>query len=169
MCQLHGARLKDLVEWSHALAGLSDRRKKRVSKFSGGMKRRLNIVCGQVHDPQIVFLDEPTVGVDPQSRVAVFERIDMLMTLGWTIVHTTHYMEEAQRLCDRVAIIDYCKISDLDTAKNLLNQHGGKAVVIAEMEAQPADSLDLPGVCSGLSFPFESCQPLQRSIAERKN
>lgn len=165
MYQLHGAKLKERVEWSLELAGLSDRKKEAVSKFSGGMKRRLNIVCGLVHDPQIVFLDEPTVGVDPQSRIAIFDQIDMLKKLGRTIVYTTHYMEEAQRLCDRVAIIDHGKVLDLDTVRDLLSKHGGKAVVVAELESKPSDAIELPGVCTGLSLRFESNQPFPDVLA----
>lgn len=165
MYQLRGAKLKERVEWSLELSGLADRRKELVSKYSGGMKRRLNIVCGLVHDPQIVFLDEPTVGVDPQSRNAIFDQIEMLKKLGRTIVYTTHYMEEAQRLCDRVAIIDHGKILDLDTVANLLTKHGGKAVVIAALESRPGESVELPGTCEGLTLRFESMQPFPDVLA----
>ena len=79
----------------------------RVKTFSGGMKRRLNLAVALVHDPQVIFLDEPTAGVDPQSRNHIFDRIEELRSQGRTIVYTTHYMEEAQRLCDRVAIMDH--------------------------------------------------------------
>ncbi len=165
MYGLHGSKLKTRVDWSLELAGLNDRRKDLVSKFSGGMKRRLNIVCGLVHDPQIVFLDEPTVGVDPQSRNAIFDQIEMLKSLGRTVIYTTHYMEEAQRLCDRVAIIDHGKILDIDTVKQLLARHGGKAVVITELETPPAPTVNLPGVCDGLTLRFESDQPFADVLA----
>ena len=165
MYGLRGANLKSRVEWSLELSGLLDRRKDIVSKYSGGMKRRLNIVCGLVHDPQIVFLDEPTVGVDPQSRNAIFDQIEMLKKLGRTVIYTTHYMEEAQRLCDRVAIIDHGKILDIDTVKNLLARHGGEAVVIAQMETPPSETIKLPGVRDGLTLRFESNQPFADVLA----
>ena len=112
--------LKARVEWALAFSGLTDRRKDRVKVFSGGMQRRLNLVCGLIHDPPVILMDEPTVGVDPQSRNAIFESIEALKREGRTIVYTTHYMEEAERLCDRVAIMDHGKILALDTVEGLL-------------------------------------------------
>jgi len=114
------AALKARVEWALAFAGLTDRRRDRVRTFSGGMQRRLNLVCGLIHDPPVILLDEPTVGVDPQSRNAIFESIEALKREGRTIVYTTHYMEEAERLCDRVAIMDHGKVLALDTIGGLL-------------------------------------------------
>lgn len=96
------------------------------------MKRRLNLAIALIHDPPLLLLDEPTVGVDPQSRNAIFEKIEVMRVEGRTIVYTTHYMEEAQRLCDRVGIIDHGKLLALDTVQGLINTHGGKSVVIAE-------------------------------------
>jgi len=117
---LSGARLKARIEWALAFAGLADRRRDRVRTYSGGMQRRLNLVCGLMHDPPVLLMDEPTVGVDPQSRNAIFDNIEALKREGRTIVYTTHYMEEAERLCDRVAILDRGKILALDTVKGLL-------------------------------------------------
>ncbi|HKQ18327.1 MAG TPA: ABC transporter ATP-binding protein [Candidatus Eisenbacteria bacterium] len=114
------ALLKARVEWALAFAGLTDRRRDRVKTFSGGMQRRLNLVCGLIHDPPVILLDEPTVGVDPQSRNAIFDSIEALKREGRTIVYTTHYMEEAERLCDRVAIMDHGKVLALDTVEGLL-------------------------------------------------
>jgi ABC-2 type transport system ATP-binding protein len=88
------------------LVGLTDRRKEATEKFSGGMKRRLNIGIGLLHHPKLLILDEPTVGVDPQSRTAILEAVAELATGGMAVLYTTHYMEEAERLCDRVAIMD---------------------------------------------------------------
>ena len=122
---LSGARLKERVEWSLELAGLTDRRTGRVANFSGGMKRRLNIAVAMVHDPALVILDEPTVGVDPQSRNHIFDAIERLKGEGRTVLYTTHYMEEAQRLCDRVAIMDRGKVLALDTVEGLIDAHGG--------------------------------------------
>jgi ABC-2 type transport system ATP-binding protein len=87
--------------------GLADRARARPATFSGGMKRRLNIACALVHDPDVLLLDEPTVGVDPQSRNAIFDRLEALRAEGKAILYTTHYMEEAERLCDRIVVIDH--------------------------------------------------------------
>lgn len=100
--------------------GLLEQKHQRVSRFSGGMKRRLNLAIGILHKPAILFLDEPTVGVDPQSRTLIFEQIEGLRNRGMTIVYTTHYMEEAEQLCDRVAIIDCGRIISLDTVEKLI-------------------------------------------------
>jgi ABC-2 type transport system ATP-binding protein len=97
------------------LAGLADRAKDKVATFSGGMKRRLNLATALLHDPQILLLDEPTVGVDPQSRNAIFGNLEEFRRQGKTLVYTTHYMEEAERLCDRIVIIDHGKVIANDT------------------------------------------------------
>jgi ABC-2 type transport system ATP-binding protein len=103
---LSGAELKVRVDEALTRVGLSDRAGDRVKEFSGGMKRRLNLVCGLIHEPRLLLLDEPTVGVDPQSRERIFEAIHEIARGGTTVVYTTHYMEEAERLCDRIAILD---------------------------------------------------------------
>lgn len=157
----HGRALQDRVKWALDFVELTERRTGRASTYSGGMKRRLNLACAVVHDPPLLLLDEPTVGVDPQSRNLIFERIEQLKGEGRTIVYTTHYMEEAQRLCERVAIIDHGKILALDTVERLLTAHGGVAVVEAELEDAPAADTQLPGVLEGLSLRFESNEPLQ--------
>ncbi len=100
--------------------GLYDRRKDKVKEFSGGMKRRLNIAASLLHNPQILLCDEPTVGVDPQSRNAIFDYLEKLNEEGKTIVYTTHYMEEAERLCNRIAIIDHGKIIAAGSLDELL-------------------------------------------------
>jgi ABC-2 type transport system ATP-binding protein len=128
---LSGRKLKERISDCLEIAGLAKRSKERVSKYSGGMKRRLNMVCSLLHEPPLLLLDEPTVGVDPQSRNSIFE--DMKKQ-GRTIIYTTHYMEEAERLCDRVAILDYGKILDMDTVHNLVVKHGGPSRVEAEFE-----------------------------------
>jgi len=99
--------------------GLEEKRKARAKTLSGGLKRRLNLILGVIHDPQIILCDEPTPGLDPQSRVAVWEFLQQLPTQGKTVILTTHFMEEADRLCDRVAIIDHGKILVLDTPETL--------------------------------------------------
>ncbi len=100
--------------------GLADRAQEPVKGFSGGMKRRLNLALGLVHRPQFVMLDEPTVGVDPQSREKIFEIIGELKARGTTLLYTTHYMEEAERLCDHLAIMDDGRIIASGTLEELL-------------------------------------------------
>ncbi|MGQ9539294.1 MAG: ABC transporter ATP-binding protein [Candidatus Bathycorpusculaceae bacterium] len=104
--------------------GLVQDAKRKVEKYSGGMKRRLSIVLALIHNPQIIFLDEPTIGMDPQSRRAVWDFMGELEKEGKTIFLTTHYMEEAEALCDRVGIIDYGKLIVLGTPKNLISKSG---------------------------------------------
>lgn len=106
--------------------GLLDDAKRKAEKYSGGMKRRLSLVLALVHDPQIAFLDEPTVGMDPQSRRAVWDFINELKDEGRTIILTTHYMEEAEDLCDRVGIIDRGKLIALGSPKDLILKNNVK-------------------------------------------
>jgi ABC-2 type transport system ATP-binding protein len=134
---LSGRQLKERVSNCLEIAGLTQRSRERVSKFSGGMKRRLNMVCSLLHEPPLLLLDEPTVGVDPQSRNSIFDTIEDMKKQGRTIIYTTHYMEEAERLCDRVAILDYGKILDMDSVHNLIVKHGGLSHVEAEFEQSP--------------------------------
>jgi ABC-2 type transport system ATP-binding protein len=101
------------------LVGLADRANDRVKTFSGGMKRRLNLAAGLLHDPDIVLLDEPTVGVDPQSRNAIFDNLEQLKSRGKALLYTTHYMEEAERLADRIVIMDHGRVLADDTLAHL--------------------------------------------------
>ncbi len=103
---LSGHHLDGRIDYGLSVAGLQDRRKEPVREFSGGMKRRLNIASALLHDPDFFVLDEPTVGVDPQSRNLIFEALEAQRDSGKTLLYTTHYMEEAERLCERVAIMD---------------------------------------------------------------
>jgi len=107
---LRGADLSARVDETLALVGLADRGDDRVEGYSGGMKRRLNIGAGLLHGPQLLVLDEPTVGVDPQSRNAILEAVQQLGAQGMGVLYTTHYMEEAERLCDRIGILDEGKV-----------------------------------------------------------
>jgi len=125
---LYGSNLRERVTNVLGLVGLSERASDPVQTFSGGMKRRLNIAAGLVHKPRILFLDEPTVGVDPQSRNFIFEHVERLNEEGITIVYTTHYMEEVERLCDRVAIMDQGSILALDTTIGLVNRLGAGVI-----------------------------------------
>jgi ABC-2 type transport system ATP-binding protein len=120
---LRGSPLEARVSWALDFVGLSDRRRDRVATYSGGMKRRLNLASALVHDPELILLDEPTVGVDPQSRHQIFDNILALKQLGRTLIYTTHYMEEAERLCDRVAIVDRGALLALGTVPDLLQAH----------------------------------------------
>src|SRR4029450_6190270 len=113
-----------------ALVALTDGGGDGVDTYSGGMKRRLNLAAAVLHDPDLLLLDEPTVGVDPQSRHSLFENILALKPAGKTIVYTTHYMEEAARLCDRVAIVDRGKLLALDTVPGLLAADGARPVLV---------------------------------------
>jgi ABC-2 type transport system ATP-binding protein len=129
---LGATTLADRVRWGLEFVGLSDRRRDRVSTYSGGMKRRLNLAAALIHDPELILLDEPTVGVDPQSRHQIFENILALKRLGRTVIYTTHYMEEAERLCDRVAIIDKGKLLALGTVPQLLDTHDVKPKMVMQ-------------------------------------
>jgi ABC-2 type transport system ATP-binding protein len=111
-------------------AGLSDRRGDRVRGFSGGMKRRLNLAVARVHDPKVLLLDEPTAGVDPQSRAALLDQVRALRDEGRAIVYTTHLIDEAERVCDRVAIVDHGRVLAEGTAEALVAAHGGDSTVV---------------------------------------
>jgi ABC-2 type transport system ATP-binding protein len=121
---LKGKRLKERMARVLEIVELTDRANQPVATFSNGMKRRLNIAVGLLHEPEILILDEPTVGVDPQSRNAILESIRSLNQSGVTVLYTTHYIEEAQRLCDRVAIIDQGQIIALDSPARLIRDLG---------------------------------------------
>ncbi len=119
------ARITDVLE----ITGLLDRAGDRVDQFSGGMKRRLNFACGIVHEPQVLLLDEPTVGVDPQSRVRLLDLVREQANQGVCVLYTTHYMEEAQSLCDRLAIIDHGQIIAQGSLGELQAQMGERDLV----------------------------------------
>jgi len=119
---LRGSNLKSAVDGAFAAAQLEDRRRSPVKTFSGGMQRRLNLVAALLHRPTLLLCDEPTVGVDPQSRNAIFEHLQRLNRAGVTIIYSTHYMEEAERLCSRIGIIDHGRILALGTLDDLLTR-----------------------------------------------
>jgi ABC-2 type transport system ATP-binding protein len=129
---LAGATLRTRVDWALQFVGLTDRRRDRAADYSGGMKRRLNMAIAILHEPDLILLDEPTTGVDPQSRNLIFDNIRALRARGCTVVYTTHYMEEAERLCDRVAILDHGRVLALDTVPRLLAAHGGASALIVD-------------------------------------
>jgi ABC-2 type transport system ATP-binding protein len=119
---LEGADLEAAIDRVLKLVGLEERAKDAVKTFSGGMKRRLNLAASLLHDPTTLLLDEPTVGVDPQSRNAIFDNLETLKAQGKSLVYTTHYMEEAERLCDRLIIIDRGRVVASDTMRGLASR-----------------------------------------------
>jgi ABC-2 type transport system ATP-binding protein len=121
---LKGKEVKERVNQLLDIVQLRERANESIDTYSGGMKRRINLAAGLLHEPSILFLDEPTVGVDPQSRNAIFESIEALNRKGMTIIYTTQYMEEAERLCHRIAILDHGQIIAMDTPTNLIQRYG---------------------------------------------
>jgi ABC-2 type transport system ATP-binding protein len=130
---LSGAALEAAIASTLQLVGLADRIDDLVKAYSGGMKRRLNLAAGLLHDPDILLLDEPTVGVDPQSRNAIFENLELLKSRGKALLYTTHYMEEVERLADRIVVVDHGKVIADDTLDGLQSRvavvGGGKATL----------------------------------------
>ncbi len=124
------------------IIGLADRADDRTDQFSGGMKRRLNIGIGLLHRPKLLVLDEPTVGVDPQSRNAILSSVEALGQQGMAILYTTHYMEEAERLCDRVGIIDEGKIRAEGTRRELIGLIGERDRVSLTLSGSPAQAAE---------------------------
>jgi ABC-2 type transport system ATP-binding protein len=126
--ELYGVKAPELqqrVEQTLAAIGLADRAGDRAGTFSGGMKRRLNLGASLIHQPRIIYLDEPTTGVDPQSRNHIFEEVRRLNKTGVTIIYTSHYMEEVEALCTRIGIIDHGQLIACDTLEGLLRQLPG--------------------------------------------
>jgi ABC-2 type transport system ATP-binding protein len=132
---LSGAALETALRATMDLVGLADRVDDRVATFSGGMKRRLNLAAGLLHDPDILLLDEPTVGVDPQSRNAIFDNLELLKSRGKALLYTTHYMEEVERLADRVVVIDHGRVIAEDTLPGLLARVPGEGGARATLES----------------------------------
>lgn len=133
---LDGERLREGVDAALGFVSLTDRQKDRVGAYSGGMARRLNLAAALVHDPDLVLLDEPTAGVDPQSRHSIFDNVTGLRDAGKTVVYTTHYMEEVERLCDRVAIVDHGRVLAIDTVGGLLAQYAGPPCLVFQREGR---------------------------------
>ena len=138
---LGGKALALAIDRALEVVRLSDRRRDRVADFSGGMKRRINLAAALLHQPTLIILDEPTVGVDPQSRNAIFENIETLRTQGCAILYTTHYMEEAERLCDRIVIIDEGRVIADAPLSELYGRLPSQCALELELAAPPALSL----------------------------
>jgi ABC-2 type transport system ATP-binding protein len=126
--------LGEAIASALTLVGLADRARDRVKTYSGGMKRRLNLAAGLLHDPDILLLDEPTVGVDPQSRNAIFENLEHLKSRGKALLYTTHYMEEVERLADRIVIMDHGRVLADDTLSGLRSRAPAGADSHASLE-----------------------------------
>jgi ABC-2 type transport system ATP-binding protein len=145
---LNGRLLDDRVAAALDVVGLADRADDRTESYSGGMKRRANIAVGLLHEPQLLVLDEPTVGVDPQSRTAILDAVDTLGGEGLAVLYTTHYMEEAERLCDRIGIIDEGRLVAEGTRRDLIGRLGSASHVrieaVGPLDAFAAAAGDLP-------------------------
>jgi ABC-2 type transport system ATP-binding protein len=148
---LRGKTLEDRVSDVLGHIGLADRAKDLPKEFSGGMKRRLNFGCGVVHQPKVLLLDEPTVGVDPQSRAKLFDLVEAERDAGACVLYTTHYMEEAERLCDSLAIIDHGKIIAKGTVAELKSQLGARdALQLSGMFPVDATKAAIAGLVSSI-------------------
>jgi ABC-2 type transport system ATP-binding protein len=134
---LKGKALNERIERALGLVNLGDRARDKPATFSGGMKRRLNIAAALLHDPDLLILDEPTVGVDPQSRNAIFDTLEALQAQGRALIYTSHYMEEVERLADHIVIIDHGKVLADDSPAALHRKLAAKALLRVEL-AQPA-------------------------------
>jgi linearmycin/streptolysin S transport system ATP-binding protein len=164
--RLYGIRGRDAaarVDEVLGLIGLEERAGDLARHYSGGMQRRLNIGIGLLHRPHLLVLDEPTVGVDPQSRNAILESVEQLGESGMAVLYTTHYMEEAERLCDRVAIIEHGRIIDIDTPERLVARHCPERTVIVATDHPIAEERfrAIPRVeavdCADLRFTIRGC------------
>lgn len=144
---LKGAVLAERIDTALGIVGLADRADESIESYSGGMKRRANIAAGLLHEPALLVLDEPTVGVDPQSRHAILETVRELADKGMAVLYTTHYMEEAERLCDRLGIIDEGRIVAEGTRRELVAQIGQRdrvrISVIGDVDAMVAHCREL--------------------------
>jgi ABC-2 type transport system ATP-binding protein len=147
---LSGKDLDERIDRVLATIGLSDRGDERTDAFSGGMKRRLNIGLGMLNDPALLVLDEPTVGVDPQSRNAILDAVEALASEGMAVLYTTHYMEEAERLCDRVGILDDGSLKAEGTRRELISLVGEQDRLRIDTRGEPAAAAaaaaSVPGV-----------------------
>ena len=161
---LSGALLAERVDAALTLVGLADRAKDKPNTFSGGMKRRLNIAAALVHDPDILIFDEPTVGVDPQSRNAIFDNLEHLRGRGKALLYTTHYMEEAERLCDRIVIVDHGKVVASDTLVGI--ERLLPATQSLEIEVDGPVDLQALAALPGIDKPTQEGAMLRAGVAD---
>jgi ABC-2 type transport system ATP-binding protein len=144
--RLRGSTLRERVAWALEWTGLADRAREPTGGFSGGMKRRLNLACGVLHRPALVLLDEPTIGVDPQSRERIFLMLDELQRAGTALLHTTHDLDEAESVCRRVVIIDRGRIVAAGTPTELVTRTLGSAQeIVVTLDRAPAVAALPPG------------------------
>lgn len=132
---LQGKLLKERIEEALAFTGLSDRKKDRPKGFSGGMKRRLNIAAAIMHHPKLIIMDEPTVGIDPQSRNHILQSIKELNRMGSTIIYTSHYMEEVEEICTRIAIVDHGRVIAQGTKEELTSLISAEEKLVLELSS----------------------------------
>ncbi len=159
---LHGKKLAERVSWGIELSQLQSKQRAVVSSLSGGMKRRLNLACALLHDPKVLICDEPTTGVDPQSRNHLFETIKQLHAEGCTVIYTTHYMEEVEALCDRVAIIDHGRVIADDSIEALLAASSNRSFSL-----ELSEGCDIANLERALGdFPIEKLSENRRSLEE---
>lgn len=148
---LRGKALEEAALEALEFTGLSEKRNQFPKSFSGGMKRRLNIACAIAHKPKLIIMDEPTVGIDPQSRNHILQSVKKLNDMGSTIIYTSHYMEEVEEICTRIAIMDHGKVIALGTCEELENMINDRDVVVVTI-SDPASRVDeksireIPGV-----------------------
>jgi ABC-2 type transport system ATP-binding protein len=153
--------LGDRVKWALTMTALDDRADEPVKTFSGGMKRRLNIACGVIHEPKIVLLDEPTVGVDPQSRERIYDMLAGLMRAGVSLLLTTHHLEEAEARCTRTVIIDHGKIIAAGTLSELVDQTVGRyRLVTLRLDAA------LPAPLNGSELDREDARVVRAKVSD---
>ncbi|MFV2047775.1 ABC transporter ATP-binding protein [Metabacillus litoralis] len=142
MYGLSGLQAKKRVEEVLEIVGLKDRGKERIETFSGGMKRRINIGAALMHEPELLIMDEPTVGIDPQSRNHILETVKALNEKGMTIIYTSHYMEEVEFLCHRVGIIDHGEVMAIGTTAELCNRLAGRSFVQINVEKMTGEAME---------------------------
>jgi ABC-2 type transport system ATP-binding protein len=140
---LRGPALRDRVAWALEWTGLTERAREPIRRFSGGMRRRLNIACGVLHEPRVILLDEPTVGVDPQSRERIYEMLGRLRASGVSLLLTTHQLDEAEARCERIVILDHGRVIAAGTLGELVRDTvGGGRVVTVKLDRAPTAPLE---------------------------
>jgi ABC-2 type transport system ATP-binding protein len=164
---LRGKLLGERIEMVLGQVNLADRARDKPATFSGGMKRRLNIAAALMHDPQLLILDEPTVGVDPQSRNAIFDTLEALQAQGKALIYTSHYMEEVERLADHIVIIDHGKVLADESPASLHSRLAAQAALRVEL-AEPAHASLLDGLRAHRGVISLSCNEPQRRRARHR-